>query len=125
MAQYFNFKRLVEKYSVDFVAEIPSANGYYNDMGDYVKGEPEKVNLRGAIISHKQSKIFRSEGTLTGQDRALYMLSPLGNALKGAKIVYEGKLYSIGDLLENSGFTGVWSYTLKFVSAFSEVSEND
>lgn len=118
MAQNFNFTRLIEKYSVDFVAEIPSDNGYYDDMGEYVKGEAKKVELRGAIISHKLSKIFRSEGTLTGQDRALYMLKPLEKSLQGAKVIHEGKIYSIGDLHENSTFTGVWAYTLKYVSAF-------
>ena len=60
---------------------------------------------------------------MTGQDRALYMLKPLNKALLGAKIIHEGKLYSIGDLLENSAFTGVWAYTLKYVSAFGEVAK--
>lgn len=117
MPQYFNFRNLVEKYSTDFVAQIPSV-GAYDDMGEWEAGEPKEVTLHGAIISHRESKIFRSEGTLTSQDRALFMLVPLEKSLYGAKIVYEGKLYSIGDLLENSEFTGVWKYTLKYVSAF-------
>lgn len=122
MPQYFNFKRLVERYSTDFVAEIPSDGGY-DDYGDYVESEPKKVNLHGAIISHRESKIFRAEGTLTGQDRALYMLEPLDKALQGAKVIHGDKIYSIGDLLENGEFTGVWNYTLKFVSVFSEVKK--
>lgn len=118
MAQNFNFTRLVEKYSVDFVAEIPSTNGDYDNAGEWVAGEAKKENLRGAIISHRLSKVFRSEGTLTGQDKALYMLKPLEKCLQGAKVTHEGKIYSIGDLNENSTFTGVWAYTLKYVSAF-------
>lgn len=116
---YFNFSRLIEKYSNDFVAEILS-EGYYDDAGDWQKGESKQIPLRGAIISHRESKIFRSEGAITGQDRALFMLKPLENALQMAKIKYKGKIYSIGDLLENSEFTGVWAYTLKYVSAFKE-----
>lgn len=121
MAQYFNFKRLIKKYSTDFVAEIPP-EGYWDEAGDWQKGEPKQIQLRGAIISHRESKIFRSEGTITGQDRALYMIEPLENALQMAKIIYDGKVYSIGDLLENSEFTGVWAYTLKYVSAFKQVT---
>lgn len=123
MPQYFNFKRLVERYSTDFVAKIPSEGGKYDDYGDYVKSDTKEVNLRGAIISHRESKIFRAEGTLTGQDKALYMLEPLDKSLCGAKVIHDDKTYSIGDMLENSEFTGVWKYTLKFVSAFNEVKK--
>ena len=119
MAQNFDFSRLIEKYSCDFVAVIPS-EGYFDDMGEYVKGKPKEETLRGAIISHRESKIFKSGGTITEQDKALYMLHPLKNSLQGAKIAHGGKWYSIGSLLENSEFTGVWSYNLRFVSAFKE-----
>ena len=117
--QYFNFRRLIERYSNDFVAEIPSES-YYDNFGEYQKGEPTSKKLRGAIISHLESKIFRSEGALTGQDRVLYMLEPLENALQLAKIIHEDKVFSVGDSLNNSEFTGVWAYTLKYVSAFKK-----
>lgn len=123
MAQNFDFSRLVAKYSSDFVAEIPS-EGYYNDMGRYVEGSTTPKTLRGAIISHRQSKIFKSGGTITQQDRALYMLEPLENSLQGAQIAYEGKYYSIGSELENAKFTGVWAYNLTRVSAFDKEGEN-
>ena len=123
MAQYFNFNRLVEKYSKEFVAEIPSS-GDFDDLGNYVENAPQKETLFGAIIAHRESKVFKSGGTITQQDRALYMLEPLKNSLQGAKIVYEGKYYSIGSLLENSEFTGVWAYNLQFVSAFDKEGEN-
>lgn len=123
MAQNFDFTRLVEKYSSDFVAEIHS-EGHYDDMGDYVEGTKATVNLHGAIISHRQSKIFKSGGAITEKDMALYMLEPLENSLQGAKITYEGKRYSIGALHENSKFTGVWSYDLTYVSAFDKEGEN-
>ena len=118
---YFNFTNLIKKYSKGFIAELPS-EAYYDNNGDLVKGTPIRYELHGAIISHRESKIFRSEGTLTGQDRALYMLEPLSNALQLAKIIYDGKVFSVGDSLINSEFTGVWAYTLKYVSAFKETS---
>ena len=123
MAQNFDFRRLVEKYSSDFVAEIHS-EGDYDDMGRWVDGSLKKITLNGAIISHRLNKVFKSGGTITQQDKALYMLEPLKNSLLGAKIVYEGECYSIGSMLENSKFTGVWAYNLTFVSAFDKEGEN-
>ena len=115
----FDFTYLIKKYSSDFVAEIPSKKGEWNDMGDYVASEPTKVTMHGAIISHRQSKIIKSGGAITEKDMALYMLEPLPNSLQGAKITYEGKCYSIGSELTNAKFTGVYCYLLKYVSVFS------
>lgn len=119
MRQYFNFKRLIKKYGNNISFEIPT-EGYYDEMGDWQKGEPKKVTIFGAVINHRENKIFRSEGKLTGQDMALYMLEPLENALHGAQAIYMGKVFAVGDELQNGEFTGVWAYTLKFVSAFKE-----
>lgn len=117
--QYFNFERLIDKYGTEFTALIP-AEGYYNDAGDWIAGTPTKIVLNGAIISMRESRILRSEGAYTLQDRALHMLSPLPKALKKARIIHNGKEYRIESELENSEFTGVWSYVLKFVSVFDE-----
>lgn len=124
MPQYFDFSSLVNKYSTEFEATIPG-KGDYNDSGKWIESEPQSVKLQGAIISHRESKVFRSSGTLTSQDRALYMLEPLASGLNGAKVIYDNKEFRIGDLLENSAFTGVWAYTLKFVSAFNEGGKDD
>ena len=121
--RFYDFKRLIEKYSKDFVAKIPSTEGHYNEKGDYVKGAQKAVNLRGAIIAHRESKVYKSGGAIREQDKALYMLSPLDKSLEGAEVIDEGKRYSIGSLLENSEFTGVWAYNLKYVSAFEGEEE--
>lgn len=117
MPKYFNFDNLIKKYSTTFTAIFP-ADGYYDDSGDWVDGAETKQTMTGAIIAHRASKVFQSNGTLTQQDKALYVLNPLTNALKRARIVHNGKEYRIGDELENSEFTGVYCYTLKYVSAF-------
>ena len=119
MRQYFNFKRLINKYITTFTAIIPSKDTI-NDSGDYVSGAETEKALTGAIIAMSESRVIRSEGVYTQQDRDLYMLEPLDSSLKGARIIYGGKEYRIGDELENSEFTGVWHYTLKYVSAFNE-----
>lgn len=117
--QYFNFSRLINKYSCEFTAVIP-AEGRYNDAGDWVSGEPQKTVMKGAIISMRESRVLRSEGVYTAQDRTLLMLEPVPDALKKAEIIHKGRKYSIGSELENSEYTGVWSYVLKFVSVFNE-----
>lgn len=120
--QYFNFEYLIRKYSTTFTVKVPS-KGEYNDRGKFVVGNPTEYSFTGAIISHRQSKVFRSEGRLTQQDRALYMLEPLPDDLQGAFIVYEGNKYTIDSKLENAAFTGVYAYHLKFISAFKEGAE--
>ena len=120
--QYFNFRRLIEKYSSDFKA-ITLTGGDYDDYGKWVDGEIKEVTLTGAIISHRESKIYRSEGNLTAKDKRLFTLEPIEEALLHSKVIYEGDCFSIEDTTENAKFTGVYAYTLKFVSAFKEGGE--
>lgn len=122
MPKYFNFENLIRKYTTTFTAII-SGEGSYNSSGVWEAGKDKKITLQGAIINHRLNKVFRSEGAISEQDRALYMLEPLEKDLHGAKIVYKGNVYRIGDLLENSDFTGVWNYNLKYVSAFNKAGD--
>jgi hypothetical protein len=124
--QYFNFKRIIEKYSRSFKVTVVS-EGEYNDAGDYVKGKPTEYELYGAIIGYAQSKIYRSEGTLKQQDKALHMLEPIDNALIGATVLFEDEEYRIEAQKGkgNAVFTGVYSYTLRYVSAFKEGGSDD
>jgi hypothetical protein len=115
---YFDFSQLINKYASEFTAIIPGERTL-NESGDYVRGEPIEKTMTGAIISMRERRIIRSEGAYTSQDRALYMLEPLPDALKKAKIIYDGNEYRVESELENSKFTGVFSYVLKFVSAFN------
>lgn len=121
MAQYFDFSRLINKYITDFYAVVLLA-GYFDDSGDWQEGETAKIPLNGAIISFKDSKIFRSEGTLTTKDKQLFMLEPIPEALHGSKVVYLDDVFSIVDNTENAEFTGVLAYTLKYVSAFKDAN---
>lgn len=116
---YFNFARLVQKYSSE-IKTITLIDEYYNDSGDLVKGEKKKTTIQGAVISYKDSVIHRSEGRLTEKDKQLFMLEPIEKALRGSKAIYDDNVYTIEDCTENAKFTGVWVYTLKYVSAFKE-----
>lgn len=119
--QYFNFARLINKYKCDFTA-LTLSEGYYDDFGDWQNGKTVLTPLTGAIINRSESKIFRSEGALTEKDKRLFMLSPIDNKLHGAKIVYNKEAYDLSDCIENATFTGVYAYTLKYVSAFKDIA---
>lgn len=117
--QYFNFKRLIQKYQSEFKA-ITLAEGYFNELGDFVKGGKTETVVYGAIISHKESKVYRSEGVLTVNDKRLFMLEPIDKALLSCKAIYDGNVYQIEECTQNAKFTGVYAYTLKYVSAFDK-----
>lgn len=117
--QYYNFQRLIKKYSTNFTASIKSA-GHYDEKGDYIDGDTVEKVLSGAIISMSENKIYRSSGLLTSNDKQLFMLQPLDRALLGATIIYKGRNYKVEQETENAEFTGVYSYVLKYVSAFEQ-----
>lgn len=115
---YFHFERLINKYSREFTATYKTGGGRYDDKGDYTSGEVVKETLTGAIINFKESKTYRAEGTLKTQDKRLFMLQPLKSALIGATVIDNGNEYRIEEATENAMFTGVYSYVLRWVSAF-------
>lgn len=119
--QLYNFARLIRKYASDFKT-IVLTGGYYDDAGDFQKAEDKKQTLDGAIISFKESKIYRSEGTLTTNDKRLFTLAPIADYLQGSKIEFEGKVYSVEDVSSNFKFTGVYAYTMRYVSAYKDDS---
>lgn len=119
--QFFNFSRLVNKYKSEIKA-ITFSESTLNDNGDWVKGEKTEITLQGAVISHRESKIMRSEGSLSTKDKRLFTLEPINKALQGSKVIFEGNVYGIEENTDNAKFTGVYAYTLKWVSAFKEDS---
>lgn len=121
--QNFDFSGLIDKYETDFTV-VSEAKGGYDDSGEYVKGEISEQQMSGAIIAYSEEKVYRSEGTLTQQDRLLIMQEPVSEALLGAEVLYQNKMYRIEDNTENAEFTGVYQYTLKYVSAFNKDGES-
>ena len=122
--QYFNFCSLIEQYSVDFKV-LCESKGSYDDSGEYADGEIIESLFHGAIVAFSENKVYRSEGRLTSQDKLLIMQEPINKALHGAKVIYDNRQYRIEGELENAEFTGVYQYTLKYVSAFDRERDND
>ncbi len=115
--QYFDFSSVIEDYSNDFTV-ITHEKGGYDAKGDWKAEREKRETLNGAIIAFKESKEFRSEGKITSKDKRLFMQQALPSALIGASVEYDGQRYMIESEHENAGFTGVYSYRLKWVSAF-------
>ena len=121
--QFFDFSGLILDYSNAFTVVTHTAGGY-DDAGDWKDGQEELAEYTGAIIAYKESKVFRSEGKITAQDRRLFMQQPLPQALMGAKVIFRGQQYMIESEHENAEFTGVYSYFLRYVSTFGEGETN-
>ena len=115
--QYFDFSNLISDFENPFTV-VTSPEGRYNDKGEWEKGGPERIELTGAIIGFRESKIMRAGGTITAKDKRLYTRQPLPDALVGAKAIYRGQEYLIESELENAEFTGVYSYLLRWCGAF-------
>ncbi len=117
--KYFHFDRLIDKYSSQFTAVLPS-KGTYDDSGEYVQNEPKKVLLYGAVLDMTEKQIYNSNGTLTQKDKQLFIKGELTSNLVGAKVIYEDKQYNVEEETEDCEFTGFSSYVLKYVSAFDK-----
>ena len=119
--QYFDFSDLIQDYSNPFTVITFEDKGY-DDAGDWKGKQEKRTELTGAIIAFKESKVFRSEGKITAKDKRLFMGQALPDALIGASVEYDGQKYMIESELENAEFTGVYSYMLRWVSAFDKPS---
>lgn len=115
---YFDFYDLIGKYSMPFTL-VEEGKGYYDDKGNYVKGEAVKTELTGAVMNIRDSKLYRSEGTLTSADKELYCFDKIENIVN-AYVIWKDNKYKVEATEENAEFTGVYRYTLKYVSAFNE-----
>lgn len=121
--QYFDFSGLILDYSNTFEV-ITHTGGGYDAAGDWQDEQETREEYSGAIIAFKESKVFRSEGKITAKDKRLFMQQALPDALMGAKVIFRGQQYMIESEHENAEFTGVYSYFLRYVSAFGEEKSN-
>ena len=117
--QYYHFERLIKKYSSKIAAIIPGKGHYEN--GEYVNDDDKTVELMAAILDIDRKKIYNSGGTLTTQDKQLYVIGTLTEEIRGAKIIHKGKEYSVEEDTDNSLFTNFTAYILRYVSAFGGV----
>ncbi|MDL2253317.1 hypothetical protein LJC49_04500 [Ruminococcaceae bacterium OttesenSCG-928-I18] len=113
-----HFDRLIDKYSVTFAFLAATSGGY--DAGKYVPGEPDRKELRGAIIPLPERKVYQPGGSFTEKDRNLILKRPLPAPLEDAKVEYKGNVYSVEEETDHSDYGNVAVYVLRWVSNLSK-----
>jgi hypothetical protein len=124
----FEFKRLIDKYSVSFSISYPGSPisgdnvNEYDDLGNPITptapSEQMPSNLIGALLPIKQNVIYQSGGRLTEADRMLYTTNhdiPLKS-----KISYKGFVYSVESKMPYEDVADFSSYVCKGVSSFGD-----
>lgn len=110
----YNFKRLIQKYSVDFTLVRISGGEIVSGKWEH-RGE-ERTEMRGAIVPMGERKIYSSGGAYTAQDRELYLTKPLKGALSDFRVVQGVNTYSVENCRDFESYADVAVYTLKWVS---------
>ena len=106
---YFRFERLITKYGRRFDIIIPAMGEYVG--GVWKEGKPVIEEEFGAILSLSETKLYQLGGTLSAQDRHLYMNHAIRHHIEENR--------SRG----NEEFTGVYAYTLRWVSAIDQIKK--
>lgn len=110
----YNFKRLIEKYSVTFCL--------HKTQGGYVAGKWEESgtivkSMKGAIVPMSDRKIYQSGGTYTQQDRELYLSEALRGDLSQLKVDYKQNTYTVEESRDYGDYADVAVYVLRRVDA--------
>ena len=113
MAKLYNFKRLIEKYSVP-CQHIARQPGYYDEDG--IWREPEEVtrDTKAAILPVPERTLYESGGRYTAEDRLIISLEALPMQ---SLIVYKGHNYRIEEETDFSEYADFFQYLAKRVSA--------
>lgn len=111
----YNFKRLIQKYSVPFVVETERAGRY--ESGKWVEGGAVSREVAGAIVPLAERKVYSSGGYYTSKDRELYVVPSITDFDK-SKVIYKGNVYRLEEETNYSDYADAAVYVLKWVSAF-------
>lgn len=129
---YYNFKRLIRKYTVSFFVQLPANDKQFkddevDDLGNPINPEyTAQKPFKGAIIPFNSREVYQSGGRITESDRQLYI--DLGNSEEmreklhlppKTKVFHQSRVYFVegeGNYLDFSHFV---IYTLKEVSSFN------
>ncbi|EST12047.1 hypothetical protein [Sporolactobacillus laevolacticus] len=106
----YKFKRLMDKYNVNFNLIVDDPKAGHWEAGEWVPGSPEPIPGHGSIVPMPQSLIYQSGGTLTAFDRIIYtdMVIPLQSHLD-----YNGAHYTVTSKIPYSEYADFDRYILK------------
>lgn len=117
----YNFKRLIQKYSVPFTLCRTQKGGYVS--GKWEPGEETTEEMCGAIVPISERKLYDLGGTYTEQDRELYLQKPLEAPLSEFRVIYKGNTYAVESGRNYEEYADAVVYMLKFQS--KKVNVND
>lgn len=115
MNKLYDFKRLINKYSVSFDLQRMTEGKWVS--GKWEDGSIETIPMRGAIVPMAETKIYHSGGTYTQDDRELYSSEALGADLTTLKVLYKGNTYAVEKSRNFEEYADVYIYDLKQVGA--------
>ena len=115
MSKLYNFRKLMNKYSVPFELHRKTDGKYVS--GRWEDGTVEVISMKGAIVPMSERKIYHSGGTYTTEDRELYVSEELGFDLTSLNVVYKGNTYTVETSRNFEDYADVYIYNLKWVGA--------
>lgn len=115
MNKLYDFKRLINKYSVSFDLQRMTEGTWVS--GKWEEGLTETIPMRGAIVPMSENKIYHSGGTYTADDRELYVSEALGADLTTLKVLYKGNTYGVENSRNFDEYTDAYIYNLKWAGA--------
>ncbi|UYT83924.1 hypothetical protein [Priestia megaterium] len=112
MPKKLTFQKMLEKYSVPFIA-YEKGKGGYKDNGDPIpEGQPILVQMTGAILPFSKDDLRYSEaGTYSVKDRKVYTIHVLE---KGQKLEYKSTQYTVQDIKDYSDYADVYIYYVRW-----------
>lgn len=129
---YYNFKRLIKKYTVSFFVQLPAndkqfENDEVDDLGKPIVPEyAAQKPFKGAIIPFNSREVYQSGGRITEGDRQLYIDAVSNENIQGelylppkTRVIHQNRVYFVegeGNYLDFSHFI---LYTLKEVEPFN------
>lgn len=120
MAKLYNFKRLVEKYSV-LCQHIARKPGHYDEDGIWREPQDVTRDTRAAILPVPERTLYESGGRYTAADRLIVTLEELKLQ---TFVVYGGRKYRIEEETDFSEYADFRQYLAKLVDLPGQVTDD-
>lgn len=113
MAKLYNFKRLIDKYSVP-CQHITRQPGHYDEDGIWREPQDVTRDTRAAILPVPERTLYESGGRYTAADRLIISLEsyPMQSHL-----LYKKQKYRIEEIADFTEYADFNQYLAKWVSA--------
>ncbi|MCY1690734.1 hypothetical protein OVA29_08700 [Exiguobacterium sp. SL14] len=107
--QYYAFKRLINKYSMNLPYTWTVDGQRDPETGEWLEGTVQTRTIQAAIFPVDKAVVYESGGRLTSANRLLYSLQPLD--ARGT-VFHEGTNWRIEQMGDYTDFADFHRYTL-------------